>query len=207
MDADAWDRRYAGAELVWGIGPNRFVEAELSGLPPGSALDVGCGEGRNALWLATRGWRATGLDFSPVAIERGRRLAAEADVADRARFEVCDVVRGDWPPGPFDAVVLAYLQLPADQRRTVLRKAAAVLASDAVLLVVAHDASNITEGTGGPQDPDVLYTAADVVRDVEGLGLTVEKSERVERPVDGAPRPALDALVRLRRPAAAGQRA
>jgi SAM-dependent methyltransferase len=207
MDSDAWDRRYAGADLVWGVGPNRIVEAELGGLAPGSAVDVGCGEGRNALWLATRGWRATGLDFSPVAIERGRRLAAEAGVSDRATFEVCDVVGGDWPPGPFDAVVLAYLQLPAAQRRIVLRKAAEVLAPDGVLLVVAHDASNIAEGTGGPQDPEVLYTAADVVGDVDGLGLAVERAERVQRPVDGAPRPALDALVRLRRPAAADQRA
>ena len=78
MDAAGWDARYAGSDLVWGNGPNRFVERELADLPPGRALDIACGEGRNAIWLAHRGWRATGVDFSSVAVERARRLAKVA---------------------------------------------------------------------------------------------------------------------------------
>ncbi|MGZ4649759.1 MAG: SAM-dependent methyltransferase [Kineosporiaceae bacterium] len=198
MDASGWDRRYAEHDLVWGLGPNRYVERELADAPPGTALDVACGEGRNAIWLARQGWHATGIDFSAVGIERACRLAAEAGVADRCTFEVTDVVHDAWPPGPFDAVVLAYLQLPAGERRTALRRAASVLAPGGVLLVVAHDSTNLTDGVGGPQDPAVLYTADDVVADVVGLGLTVERAGPILRPVEGADRPAIDALVRLR---------
>src|SRR5690348_11340917 len=117
MDAGVWDERYAASDLVWGSGPNRFVAAELEGLPPGRALDVACGEGRNAIWLAVHGWDVVGVDFSSVGIERARHLAAEAGVADRSSFIVGDVVAGALPPGPYDAVVVAYLQLVASQRR------------------------------------------------------------------------------------------
>jgi SAM-dependent methyltransferase len=201
MDAAAWDVRYADAELVWGSEPNRFVAAELDGLPPGRALDVACGEGRNAIWLAGRGWQTTGVDFSAAAVDRARRLAAEAGVAARTEFVVGDVVTGPLPSGGFDVVVVAYLQLPAGERRAALRHAAQALAAGGTLLVVAHDATNLTDGTGGPQDAAVLYTAEDVVADLDGIPLVVDRAERVRRPVqtpDGE-RQAIDALVRARR--------
>lgn len=200
MDGRDWDVRYSGAELVWGAEPNRFVAAEMAPLLPGRALDVACGEGRNAIWLAGRGWQVTGADFSAVALERSGRLAAEAGVAGRVSFVLADVVAGPLPAGPFEAVVVAYLQLEAAQRRAALRRAAQVVAPGGMLLVAGHDTANLTEGTGGPQDPRVLFSASDVVADLAGLaGLRVEKAERVQRPVPGADRPALDALVRLRK--------
>ena len=64
MDADAWDQRYAASELVWSREPNQFVASELADLPPGTAVDLAAGEGRNAIWLASRGWSATAVDFS-----------------------------------------------------------------------------------------------------------------------------------------------
>ncbi len=201
MDSTAWDDRYAGSELVWGSGPNRFVAAELEELPPGRALDVACGEGRNAIGLATRGWEATGVDFSATAVARARRLAADAGVAERTEFAVGDVVAGPLPSGRFDVVVVAYLQLPAAERRAALRHAAQALAPGGTLLVVAHDSTNLTDGAGGPRDPAVLYTADDVLTDLDGLALVVDKAERVTRPVqtpDGG-RQAIDALVRLHR--------
>jgi hypothetical protein len=70
MDADGWDRRYAGAALIWSAGPNRFVEKELADLPPGRVLDLASGEGRNALWLAALGWQATAVDCVAPAIVR-----------------------------------------------------------------------------------------------------------------------------------------
>ena len=81
MDRHDWDARYAGEQLVWSAEPNRFLVAEVDGLPPGRALDVACGEGRNAIWLAEHGWMVTAVDFSAVAIDKGRRLAAARDVA------------------------------------------------------------------------------------------------------------------------------
>lgn len=202
MDAAMWDARYSAADLVWGTEPNRFVAAELGDLPPGRALDVACGEGRNAIWLASRGWQATGVDFSAAGIERARRLAAEAGVADRTEFVVGDVVNDSLPGAPYDAVVVAYLQVPEARRRSALRHAAAALGPGGTLLVVAHDTTNLTEGVGGPQDPAVLFSPQDAVDDLADLpGLVVEKAERVHRPVSTpeGERAAVDALVRVRR--------
>ncbi|MFL6133228.1 MAG: class I SAM-dependent methyltransferase, partial [Nocardioidaceae bacterium] len=72
MDARAWDERYAASELIWSATPNRFVEAELTSLPPGRAVDLAAGEGRNALWLADRGWHVTAVDFSLAGLDKGR---------------------------------------------------------------------------------------------------------------------------------------
>ena len=80
MQREDWDRRYSGRELIWTAEPNRFLVAETSDLPPGRALDVACGEGRNAIWLAERGWRVTGVDFSEVALAKAARLAASRGV-------------------------------------------------------------------------------------------------------------------------------
>lgn len=196
MTAADWDARYAGGDLVWGAEPNRFVAAELADLPAGRALDVACGEGRNAIWLAGRGWFAVGVDFSATAIERARRLAEQAGVASDTEFVVGDVVAGELPPGPFDAVVVAYLHLPSGERRQALRGAASRVGPGGALLVVGHDSTNLTDGVGGPQDPAVLYAPDDVVDDI-GPDFTVTKAERVRRPVaagdgDGE---AIDALV------------
>lgn len=201
MDAAAWDARYTGSDLVWGAAPNQFVAAELGELPPGRIIDLACGEGRNAVWLATRGWRATGVDFSTAAVLRADRLAADAGVTDRVTFALGDVVDGPLPTGPFDAVVVAYLQLPAPRRRTALRRAAGLLAAGGTMLVVAHDSDNITHGVGGPQDPAVLYAPNDVTNDLaDRPDLVVEKAEQVHRPVPGpdGERTAIDVLVRVR---------
>jgi SAM-dependent methyltransferase len=194
MDAEAWDERYAAAELVWSAGPNQFVEAECAGLPPGDALDLAAGEGRNAIWLARRGWRVTAADFSQVALDKGRTLAGDTEI---------EWVRADattWRrDAAYDLVVVAYLQLSATERRDALRHAFASLRDGGTLLVVAHDSSNLAEGTGGPQDPSVLYTADDVLADLEDTAHEVVRAGRVERRVDGddGPRTAYDALVRL----------
>ena len=91
MDARAWDDRYAASELVWSREPNQFVAAELADLPPGRAVDLAAGEGRNAIWLASRGWSATAVDFSQVALDKGARLAGDLDVtwvcADATRWD------------------------------------------------------------------------------------------------------------------------
>lgn len=197
MDAGVWDERYAASELVWSAGPNQFVESELAGLPPGRALDLACGEGRNALWLAARGWQVTAMDFSAVAVEKGRQLS------DRVDWVVGDALVSPVPTD-LDLVVVAYLQLPTAERAVALRRAVAALAPGGRLLVVAHDSTNLTEGSGGPQDPRVLFAAEDVLSDLSGLDVVVVRAERVARTVaspdeHGSQGTAWDALVHVRR--------
>lgn len=200
MDSAHWDARYAATDLVWTATPNRFVEAEFSDLPPGRALDLACGEGRNALWLAGRGWRVTAVDFSGVALAKGRHAAqsADDDRAQRIDWVEADLLAYQPEPGSYDAVLIAYLQLAADERRQVLSRAATALAEGGIALVVAHDSANLADGVGGPQDPAVLYTVDDVRSDflASGVSLTFDRAEQVLRPVEGEPRPAIDVLVR-----------
>ena len=199
MDARHWDQRYADTQLVWSVTPNQFVAAELADLPPGRAVDLAAGEGRNAIWLASRGWDVTAVDFSQVALDKGRRLAESQELTGSVSWVCADATTwaGD---GEYDLAVLAYLQLAEGERRAAARAAFEALRPGGTFLLVAHDSSNLAEGTGGPQDPAVLMTADDVLDDLGGLPLDVERAERVVRQVpqpDGSTAPAYDALVRL----------
>jgi SAM-dependent methyltransferase len=193
--SDFWDERYRAMPSVWGAGPNRWVEQELGERPPGTAVDLACGEGRNAIWLAGRGWRVTGVEFSRVALEKAAAAERHATVDGHIDWVEADATTYV-APEPVDLVVICYLQLPAELRRSAVRCAAESLAPGGTLLVVGHDSRNLTDGTGGPQDASVLFTAADVAGDLDGTDLRVEKAEEVLRPVASAERPAIDALLR-----------
>jgi SAM-dependent methyltransferase len=195
MDAATWNERYRASASVWGAEPNRFVAEELTGLRPGVAVDLACGEGRNAVWLAGRGWRVHAVDFSSVGLAKGAEL--ERRTLGRSAIDWVEAdVTSYRAPEPIDLALLCYLQVEPVARRAAVRAAAGALAPGGTLLVIGHDSRNIADGTGGPQDPAVLYTAGDVTTDLEGLGLTIEKAGEVLREVAGADRPAIDALVR-----------
>ena len=195
MQREDWDLRYSQPDLLWSATPNRFLVKEAAELAPGRALDLACGEGRNALWLAERGWTVTGVDYSAVAIEKARRRAHDegADVD----FVCADLLEYQPSPSAYDLVLVLYLQLPSPDRRLVLSRAAGAVATGGTFLLVGHDVANMTDGVGGPSDPDVLYTADDIVSEVPGL--VIEKAERVLRDVPDEDRPAIDALVRAHR--------
>lgn len=202
-DADMWDRRYSAPDLVWGAGPNRRLVTEVGGLPIGRALDLGAGEGRNALWLASLGWRVTAVDFSPVGISRLRDMAAERNLAVDA--VVADLRRYEPPSDAFDLVILLYLQVPADLLDLVLARASRALAPGGTLLLIGHDVENLDRGYGGPPDPAVLQSPEQVKAAI-GDVLDIRVAQRVERRVDTpeGPRTAIDTLVRARRPGAPG---
>ena len=197
MDAKAWDARYAAPELVWSLTPNQFVAAELADLPPGRAVDLAAGEGRNAIWLAERGWDVTAVDFSRVALAKGRELAGDAAIE-----WVCADATTWRSDAAYDLAVIAYLQLAADGRRAAVRRAFHALRPGGTFFLVSHDATNLLLGSGGPQDPSVLMTAEDVLGDLGGEDFEVIRADRVTRQVerpDGSAATALDALVRLER--------
>jgi SAM-dependent methyltransferase len=197
VDSRQWDERYSGAEFEWTTRPNQFVAAELAGLPPGRALDLAAGEGRNSVWLAERGWRVTAVDFSSVGLGKGRRLGTARGI-DEARIEWIVADLRDYEPerGAFDLVLVAYFQVGAELRAAVLGRATAALAPGGTLFVVGHDLTNLTEGVGGPRYPEVLYTPEAISAELSGL--RVLRAERVYRTVerDEGPATAIDTLVR-----------
>jgi SAM-dependent methyltransferase len=184
VDREAWNQRYRAEDLVWGSEPNRFV-AEILGprAAVGRALDLACGEGRNAIWLARRGWSVTGVDYSDVALERARRLAAVEGV--EVDWVLADVTSYEPDPEAFALVLLSYVQVPRDARRAVLERAVAALAPGGELLIVAHALRNLAEGFGGPRDASVLYDPDEIAREVGAVGLHVARCEEVLRPVGG----------------------
>ncbi len=198
MDRHNWNLRYGAKDLLWSAEPNRFLVQEIDGLQPGRALDLGCGEGRNAIWLAERGWSVVGVDFSDVALDKARRLAAQRGVEVDWGLE--DLLEFEPPERAFRLVAILYLHLPPPQFETVLTRAVDAVASGGTLLLIGHDARNLTDGYGGPQDPNLLWdpsALAGLVNDLE-----VVKAERVARPVktEEGEATAIDALVRARRP-------
>ena len=200
MDREAWNERYRAEELVWGAEPNRFVAEVLGRRPPaGRALDLACGEGRNGIWLAKRGWSVTGIDSSDVAIERARRLGAAEGV--EVEWIRADVTSHRAAPGAFALVLVSYLQLPAEARRLALEGAAAALAPGGELFMIGHALRNRTEGVGGPRDAAVLWNPEEIAAELRSLGLRVDRCEEVVRPAetDNGPREAIDVLVEARR--------
>lgn len=166
MNSYDWDARYAAEPTLWGEAPNQFVRARLADAEPGRAVDLACGNGRNAVWLARRGWRVEGVDISTVAIEqaRGRSDAAGVEVG----WEVGDALA--WKPAaPLDLALVVYLHVPLPELTALLARAATWLAPGGRLLYVGHSRTNLTRGVGGPSDPGILAEIADLAAAAEGL--------------------------------------
>lgn len=199
MDRDAWNRRYAEAQLLWTAEPSRFVASELYDLAPGRALDLAAGEGKNALWLAKRGWQVDAVDCSRVAVERGRQLAEELRIQGIS-WTVADVLECRLDPRTYDLVLLTYLHRPRPRMRRVWHRAAEAVRDGGVFLSVGHDETNLRYGYGGPRDPELLYGPDDVATELQGL--EVLKAYRASRPVEveGAIVYAIDNVVRAMRP-------
>jgi 2-polyprenyl-3-methyl-5-hydroxy-6-metoxy-1,4-benzoquinol methylase len=182
MDAAGWDARY-GAGQQWSTEPNAFFADAVTRLrlEPGRAVDLACGEGRNAVWLARNGWDVLAVDFSAVGIERGRAMAVEAGVD--VDWAVADLADFDLGAGSFDLVAHVYLHWPTAPREPFLRRVAASVAPNGHLVLVGHDRTNITDGYGGPQDPDVLTTPEELAATFRAEGLEVLEAHIVVREV------------------------
>ena len=187
MDVTTWDERYSGEDLVWPKSPNQWVVHELEGRVPGRALDLGTGEGRNAIWLAEQGWSVTAVDFSAKALQRARRRATQVGKEHGAPLDItwvqADLFAYEAPAGTYDLVVATYVHLVDYERRELLRNCVRALAAGGIVLIVGHDSTNLAEGVGGPQDASVLFTGADIEADLQdylGSGaLILDRSGRV----------------------------
>jgi SAM-dependent methyltransferase len=150
----------------------------------GAALDLGAGEGRNAIWLAQRGWRVTAVDFSDVALARARERAEKAGVAERITWVEADLVDYRAPTNAFDLVLVLFVHLPGPDRGRLLARAADALAPAGTVLVVGYDTANATEGEGGVRDPERLFSPSDVVRELPELRIERAGQLRVGKAVD-----------------------
>src|SRR5438128_807229 len=179
MEAHDWDERYRGAALLWTERPNQLLVEEVSGLKPGRALDLGAGEGRNAVWLAEQGWQVTAVDFSRVALDRAAAVAKRSGL--NVEWVQADLAGYAPAVAGFDLVVILYLHLPPDERRHVLDQAVNALRPGGRLVIVGHDLENLTGGHGGPQEPSVLYTPDRIADELRGL--TIARTQTVKRHV------------------------
>lgn len=187
MDSTAWDERYGSSTSLWSGEPNPQLSAVVEHLTPGRALEAGCGEGADAVWLAEKGWQVTAVDFSSVALERAAAHAAERGtaVADRITWMTADLM--DWkpPPGAFDLVSCQFVHLPADQRHHLHHRLATAVAPGGMLLLVGHHPLDLTLDIRRP-DRANLFDGEEVLRalGVQDTGVDHEPSS-LER--DGAP--------------------
>lgn len=170
MDEAWWDERYRQRSTIWSGEPNPVLVAEVGGLEPGLALEVGAGEGADALWLAGRGWTVRGVDISEVALERARRVAADTDeaVAERVEWVHADLLEWSPPAQEFDLVNVHYLHFPPEQRRDVYSRLARSVVPGGVLLVVAHHPSDVQTTAGRPRHLDMFFTAEELHGDLAG---------------------------------------
>ena len=184
-----WDRKYAESHRIWSGEPNLRLVERAADLPPGRALDVGCGEGADAVWLASRGWHVVALDVSTVALERAAEHAREAGVADRVETRHHDLVADLSLPGGFDLVTAHYLHVPREIFADLYRAMAAAVAPGGSLLVVGHHPDDVRTAVRRPPVPDLLFTTEEVVAVLDPAAFDVllaDAPTRQERTHEGS---------------------
>lgn len=200
FDRDYWEERYGAPGFTWSGNPNPVLVAETAGLAPGRALDVGSGEGGDAIWLASRGWSVTGVDISQNALDKAQARAAEVGVS--IAWEQHDL--RVWTPEPeaSDLVSAQFMHLAAPARRSLFRALAAAVAPGGTLLIVGHDAADLVPDQHNAHHRELMFTADDVLADIAGEGLSVQLAEsrlRAAAPVGGDPMMMRDVVVRATR--------
>ncbi|MFE9815538.1 SAM-dependent methyltransferase [Streptomyces sp. NPDC005773] len=200
-DAELWDERYRESNRIWSGNPNTALVREVEGLTPGRALDLGCGEGADAVWLARWGWQVTATDISRVALGRAAEHAAEAGVADRIDWQFHDL-GVSFPGGEYDLVSAQFLHSMGDlPREQILRRAAAAVAPGGVLLIVGHAGFPSWEHNHAdmelPTTDEVLASLE--LPDGEWEVLVSAEHERIQNDPDGNPTTRTDNALKVRR--------
>jgi SAM-dependent methyltransferase len=168
MSAEFWNERYADEKLVYGDAPNDFLASVADRLPKaGQALDIGAGEGRNALFLASRGLSVLAVDQSEVGLRKARRLAQERGLT--LRTQVVDLQEFDAAPNSFDVVSSIFCHLPATLRAVVHQRVSTWLKPGGLFLLEAYAPDQIERDTGGPKDPSLLAPLQVILGELDGL--------------------------------------
>jgi SAM-dependent methyltransferase len=198
-----WDDRYSGRTHVWSGRPNPHLITEVSELAPGRAIDVGCGEGGDAIWLAQQGWTVTGVDISPVGLSRAAARAVEAGVEGAVAWLQADLFAPGAPRlGTFDLVTSQYLHLAPEVRELGLDRLASWVAPGGSLLVVSHHPSDLEIPGLRPNVPELFYTASELASGLERDRWEIVAEAEPQRTVDGPegrPVTVRDAVLHARR--------
>ncbi|ETT27444.1 thioredoxin reductase [Rhodococcus aetherivorans] len=204
LDEELWDERYRSRPALWSGEPNRHLVGEAAELEPGLALDVGCGEGADAIWLARRGWRVDGVDVSGVALRRAAEHAdrAGAEIAGRITWLHENLTAWDPGRGRYDLVSAQYMHLPPPERDVLFRGLAEAVAPGGTLLIVGHHPTDLQTTVPLPPRPELFFTGVDVVALLDPDGWDVVTEAAVARSVtdpDGRAVTVHDTVVRARR--------
>jgi len=202
LDEAFWDERYRTGSAIWSGHPNPQLVAEAAVLAPGSALDVGCGEGADAIWLAEHGWRVTAADISAVALERGaaRARVVGAEVVQRITWLHADLTEG--VPASYDLVSAQFMHLLPEQREPLYRRLAESVAPGGTLLVVGHHPSDLRGSVPRPPVPELFFTASEIAASLPPADWVIVVDEARARPTvdpDGRTTTVCDAVLRARR--------
>lgn len=180
MSTDFWNERYASADLVYGEAPNGFVAQHADKFPTsGAALDIAAGEGRNALFLASRGLTVLAIDQSTVGLQKADRLARERGLS--LRTQAVDLNDFDAAPESFDVITSTFAHVPAAIRARVHAGVQSWLKPGGIFLLEAYSPDQIHRDTGGPKDPSLLAPLETILRELEGL--TIEHGVSIVRNV------------------------
>jgi thioredoxin reductase/2-polyprenyl-3-methyl-5-hydroxy-6-metoxy-1,4-benzoquinol methylase len=204
VEQDAWEERYRAKPAIWSGRPNPQLVAEVAGLTPGRALDVGCGEGADAIWLAERGWRVDAVDIATTALERAAANAAAAGTGIAARIGWTHADLRKQPPaeGAYHLVSAQFMHLPSEQRRDLFARLAAAVAPGGTLLIVGHHPSDLRTTAHRMHFPDMMFTAEEVATTLDpGTWevLTAEARPRATVDPDGRDTVIHDAVLVARR--------
>jgi SAM-dependent methyltransferase len=202
-DAAFWDERYGSSDALWSGHVNAVVRDEAGGLTPGRALDVGCGEGGDALWLAELGWDVDGVDVSRVALERAAARARETGLDVRTTWEHRDLLEWTPPAEAYDLVSVAFVHLATDDRREVYAGLAGAVAPGGTFLVAGHHPSDLGV-VPRPPHPELYFTAEELAGALPGGPgawevVTAEARPRPGHHPDDHPVTLHDAVLRARR--------
>ena len=164
MSFEFWNARYDTEEYVFGTAPNVFLASQTAYLKPGRhALAIADGEGRNGVWLAQQGLKVHAIDFSPAALAKAAKLAAERGV--QVEFEQADVLNWAWPEAAYDVVVAIFIQfVPPPERERIVEGIRRTLKPGGTLILQGYTPKQIEYGTGGPSNPANMYVEADLRR-------------------------------------------
>lgn len=169
--ADFWDARYGTADFVFGTEPNDFLRSVAAQIPAGPVLCLAEGEGRNAVFLAGRGHAVTAVDLSAAGLAKAQALAAARGVT--LTTAVADLSAYAIAPGAWSGIVAIFMHLPPALRRDLLARAAAGLRPGGVFVMEAYTPAQLAFGTGGPKDPALLPTLAQLRAELPDLEFPV----------------------------------